>query len=68
MIKSGKIYKYNVVVLDISNIIRISIQSIIVLIVQALLVHKPANIFIINIIQSYKPIDKENSNTKKQVE
>lgn len=68
MIKSGKSYRYNVMVLDIINIMGISIQSVIVLIVQILLVHKPANIFIVNIMQSYKPIDKENrdiENTKK---
>lgn len=47
MIKSGKSYKYNEIVLDILNIIGISIRSIIVLIVQVLLVHKPANIFIV---------------------
>lgn len=64
MIKSGKNYKYNLMVLDILNIIGISIQSVIIFIVQILLVHKPANIFIVNIMQSYKPIDKENSNTE----
>ena len=64
MIKSGKSYKYNEIVLDILNIIGISIRSIIVLIVQVLLVHKPANIFIVNIMQSYKPINKENNNTE----
>lgn len=64
MIKSGKDYGYNLMALDILNIIGISIQSIIILIVQILLVHKPANIFIVNIMQSYKPIDKENSNTE----
>ncbi len=64
MIKSGKDYGYNLMALDILNIIGISIQSIIILIVQIFLVHKPANIFIVNIMQSYKPIDKENSNTE----
>lgn len=64
MIKSGKSYNYNVMILDILNIIGISIQSIIVLIVQMLLVHKPANIFIVNIMQSYKPDNKENSDTE----
>lgn len=64
MIKSGKSYKYNVVLLDLLNVIGISIQSVIVLIVQMLLVHKPANIFIVNMMQSYKPIDKEDSNTE----
>lgn len=64
MIKSGKDYGYNLMALDILNIIGVSIQSIIILIVQILLVHKPANIFIVNIMQSYKPIDKENSNTE----
>lgn len=64
MIKSGKSYKYNVMILDIFNIIGISIQSAIILVVQMLLVHKPANILIVHIIQSYKPIDKENSNTE----
>ena len=67
MVKSGKNYKYNVMVLDILNIIGISIQSIMVLIIQMLLVHKPANIFIVNIMQSYKPIDKENSNTENTI-
>ena len=67
IMKSGKSYKYNVMVLDILNIIEISIQSIIVLIVQILLVHKPVNIFIVNIMQSYKPIDKENSNTENTI-
>lgn len=64
MIKLGKSYNYNVMILDILNIIGISIQSIIVLIVQMLLVHKPANIFIVNIMQSYKPDNKENSDTE----
>lgn len=59
MIKSEKNYGYNLMVLDILNIIGISIQSIIVLIVQMLLVHKPTNIFIVNIMQSYKPIYKK---------
>lgn len=64
MIKSGKDYEYNLMALDILNIIGISIQSIIILIVQILLVHKPTNIFIVNIIQSYKPNDKEDDNTE----
>lgn len=64
MIKSGKNYEYNLMALDILNVIGISIQSIIILIVQILLVHKPTNIFIVNIIQSYKPNDKEDKNTK----
>lgn len=59
IIKSEKNYGYNLMVLDILNIIGISIQSIIVLIVQMLLVHKPTNIFIVNIMQSYKPIYKK---------
>lgn len=68
MIKSGKNFRYNPVVLDILNVIGISIQSSIILIVQILLVHKPTNIFIVNIIQSYKPNEKDNKgtdNTKK---
>lgn len=68
VIKSGKNFRYNPVVLDILNVIGISIQSSIILIVQILLVHKPTNIFIVNIIQSYKPNEKDNKgtdNTKK---
>lgn len=68
VIKSGKNFRYNPVVLDILNVIGISIQSSIILIVQILLVHKPTNIFIVNTIQSYKPNEKDNkgtNNTKK---
>lgn len=68
MVKSNNSYRYNLVIQDMLNVMGISIQSIIILLVQILLVHKPANIFIVNIMQSYKPIDKENDsseNTKK---
>lgn len=64
MIKSGKSYQYNHMIFDILNVIKIPIQSAIILIVQLLLVHKPANIFIVNMLQSYKPIDKEDRNTE----
>ncbi len=59
MIKSGKIYKYTPMVLNVLNTIGISISFLIVLFVQILLIHKPTNIFIVNILQFYKPIDKE---------
>lgn len=68
MVKSNNSYRYNLVIQDMLNVMGISIQSIIILLVQILLVHKPANIFIVNIMQSYKSIDKENDsseNTKK---
>lgn len=64
MIKSGENYRYNLMLLNILNIVGISIQSIIILIVQILLVHKPTNILIVNIMQSYKPVSKEDDNTK----
>ena len=67
MIKSGKVYKYNPMFLNVLNTIGISISFLIVLFVQILLIHKPTNIFIMNILQSYKPANKEsnNENTKK---
>lgn len=65
MIISGKNYEYNLMTLDILNVIGIiSIQSVIILVVQILLVHKPTNIFIVNMIQTYKPNDKENESTE----
>ncbi len=64
MIKSGNNYRYNLMIQDILNVIGISIQSIIIFSVQILLVHKPANIFIVNIMQSYKPIDKGKDNSE----
>ena len=64
MIKSGENYRYNLMLLNILNIVGISIQSIIILIVQILLVHKPTNILIVNIMQSYKPVSKEDDNIK----
>lgn len=64
MIKSGENYRYNLMLLNILNIVGISIQSIIILIVQILLVHKPTNILIVNIMQLYKPVSKEDDNIK----
>lgn len=64
MIKSDNSYRYNLMIQDILNIMGISIESIIIFLVQLLLVHKPANIFIVNIMQTYKPIDKENDNSE----
>ena len=64
MIKSGENYRYNLMLLNILNIVGISIQSIIILIVQILLVHKTTNILIVNIMQSYKPVSKEDDNIK----
>ena len=64
MIKSDNSYRYNVMIQDILNIMGISIQSIIIFLIQILLVHKPANIFIVNIMRSYKPIDKENDSNE----
>lgn len=53
--------------LNVLNTIGVSISFLIVLFVQILLIHKPTNIFIANILQFYKPVDKENNNenTKK---
>nr|WP_317999263.1 DUF3307 domain-containing protein [uncultured Faecalibacillus sp.] len=67
MVESGKVYKYNPMVLNVLNTIGISISFLIVLFVQILLIHKPTNIFIMNILQPYKPIAKEKNseNTKK---
>ena len=67
MVESGKVYKYNPMVLNVLNTIGISISFLIVLFVQILLIHKPTNIFIMNILQPYKPIAKEkNSENKKK--
>ena len=63
MIKSGNNYRYNAIILDILSTIEISIQPMIVLLVKILLAHKPANIFIVNIIQEYKPVSKGNDGT-----
>ena len=46
MVESGKVYKYNPMVLNVLNTIGISISFLIVLFVQILLIHKPTNIFI----------------------
>lgn len=64
-IKSGKICVYNPIILDVLNIMGIYIQTIIVLFLQILLIHKPVNIFIVNIMKSYKPTEKNAEDTIK---
>lgn len=58
-IKSNGVYRYNSLILDILNIMGISISIALSIILKILLIHKPVNIFIVSVMKSYKPIDKK---------
>ena len=62
-IKSNGVYRYNSLILDILNIMGISISIALSIILKILLIHKPVNIFIVSVMKSYKPIDKKEKNT-----
>ena len=63
IIKSNKVYQYNLLILDILNIMGISVSVILSITLKILLIHKPVNIFIVSIMKSYKPINKKEKNT-----
>ena len=63
LIKSNKVYRYNLLILDILNIMGLSISVILSIILKILLIHKPVNIFIVSIMKSYKPVNKKEKNT-----
>lgn len=65
IIKSGNVYEINALIKDILDIIGISFQTITIVLLQLLLIHKPANTLIVSIIGAYKPINKkEKSNLR----
>lgn len=63
VIKSNAVYRYNSLILDILNIMGISISVALSIILKILLIHKPVNIFIVSIMKSYKLINKKEKNT-----
>ncbi len=64
-IQSGKICDYNTMIINILNIIEIPIQTLNTLLLQLLLIHKPINIFIVKMMESYKPDEKKEEGTMK---
>lgn len=65
IIDSGKTYEYNKMILDIFNAMGLSLQISISFFTQLLLIHKPVNIFIVKMMQAYKPTKKDEENTIK---
>lgn len=62
---SKQLYNYRSILINISNIMGFSVQTIIAVILQILLIHKPINIFIVHMMKSYKPVEKKSKNTIK---
>lgn len=59
--KSGEVYKYNAFINDVLVIVAIPIESLLLLALKLLLIHKPINIFIALIMNDYKPEDKDDT-------
>ena len=60
-LKSGEVYKYNAFINDVLVIVAIPIESLLLLALKLLLIHKPINIFIALIMNDYKPEDKDDT-------
>lgn len=60
--KSGKLYEYNSTLSNILKIMGLSIQTVLAIILQILLIHKPVNIFIVYMMKPYKPVEKNTKN------
>lgn len=65
MIRDSNLYQYNTFLEDYFKTIGYPLQNSLELLLQILLIHKPANIIIVYIIQFYKPNNKEDNDTKK---
>lgn len=64
MLRHGKVYTYNPAILNMLGVMGITTSSLIIFFVQILLIHKPTNLFIVSILQPYKPSDKDTENNR----
>lgn len=63
IMKTGIIYEYSYAVQEVFNIMGLSIETVVLIFLKVLLIHKPINIFILSIMKAYKPSDKNETGT-----